>query len=105
MPHNIPRTTCKINTTIAEEQHSLLQKGKRSCSAADGKSAWQNLHEAQAHAEALEQSFPRTAPGAPAAVEISKDKMPSGQCERSVMSLGSDTRALLGIVVCICVIL
>lgn len=53
MPHNIPSTTRKINTTIAGEQHSLFQKRKHSRSAADGKCAQSNLHEAQADAEAV----------------------------------------------------
>ena len=45
MPHNFPSTTRKINTTIAEEQHSPLQMGTCSHSTADGKHAPSNLHE------------------------------------------------------------
>lgn len=64
VPHNIPSTTRKINITIC----SPLQKGKRSRSVADGKRAQWNLHEAQAHAEAVAWHFPCTAPGATAVV-------------------------------------
>lgn len=58
MPHSIPSATHKINTTIAGEQHSLFQKRKRSCSAADGKCAWLDLHQEQA--EAALWPFPMT---------------------------------------------
>lgn len=50
MPHSIPSTTHKINTTIAGEQHSLFLKGRRSCSAAHGKCAWLDLCQEQAEA-------------------------------------------------------
>lgn len=50
MPHSIPSTTHKINTTIAGEQHSLFQKGRHSCSAAHGKCAWLDLCQEQAEA-------------------------------------------------------
>lgn len=61
MPRSIPSATRKINTTIAGEQHSLFQKRKRSCSAADGKCAWLDLHQEQA--EAALWPFPHDRPG------------------------------------------